>query len=80
MSINANQVVGGSAAPSIFGLALTVVKDCWLAFRERRAQAQTIATLRSLGDRDLKDIGLSRAEIESAVRGQSMRERMVRYY
>jgi uncharacterized protein YjiS (DUF1127 family) len=80
MSTYANQDVGETAAPSILGTGLAVLRDQWRAFREWRAQQQTIALLHSMNDRDLKDIGLTRAEIEPAVRGQSMRDRIIRYY
>ena len=80
MSTYAHQDVGQSPAPSILGSGLAIMRDRWRAFRERRAQQQTIAMLQSMSDRDLKDIGLTRAEIEPAVRGQSMRDRIVRYY
>ena len=81
MSTHATQaldVQSPATSASVAGLA--ILKNWWRAFRERRVQAQTIALLQSMNDRDLKDIGLARAEIEPAVRGPSMRDRIVRYY
>ena len=81
MSTHASQALEiQTAAPPgpISGLA--VLGRWWRAYLERRMQRQTIALLKSMSDRDLKDIGLTWAEIEPAVRGASMRGRIVRYY
>jgi len=44
-----------------------IVARCWRAFWDRRARYATEMLLHSLDDRTLKDIGLSRSEIGSAV-------------
>lgn len=58
------------------GFAVTVlrkvgcaVKLGWIAYLEWRVQRLAIRHLRSLSDRELKDIGISRDSIEPAVYG-----------
>jgi len=41
----------------------------WRTYAERRAQRLAAARLRSLSESQLKDIGISRGQIEFAVRG-----------
>lgn len=53
-----------SAGPSVAGGLLPRLASRYLAWRRRRA---TIAMLHGLDSRTLKDIGLARSEIESAV-------------
>lgn len=45
----------------------------WRAFWERQAQRSVEALLHALDERTLKDIGLSRGQIGSAVRGDYRR-------
>ena len=45
-------------------------KRAWAAFIAWRMQQAAIAYLQSMSDRELRDIGLSRAEIEFAVTGE----------
>jgi uncharacterized protein YjiS (DUF1127 family) len=40
------------------------VKRCWSALQERRKSEKLRAALYALPDRDLRDIGIARAEIE----------------
>ena len=47
------------------GVALT---RAWLAYLERRLYLQMSSGLYAMSDRELKDIGLSRAEIDAAIR------------
>lgn len=47
----------------------TALTRAWLAFLKRRAHRQACADLHAMSDRELWDIGLSRSEIEAAVRG-----------
>ena len=54
------------------------LKHWWTAFWLRRAQRATVAMLRSLDDRSLNDIGISRSEIESVVYAKQ-NERRVQY-
>ena len=48
------------------GAALT---RCWFAYLERRLHRLVSADLHAMSDRALKDIGLSRSEIDAAIRG-----------
>jgi uncharacterized protein YjiS (DUF1127 family) len=40
------------------------IQWCWTALQERRKRARLRTVLYALPDRDLRDIGISRAEIE----------------
>ena len=47
----------------------TALARCWFALVERRLHRLVSADLHAMSDRGLKDIGLSRSEIETAIRG-----------
>jgi uncharacterized protein YjiS (DUF1127 family) len=51
----------------------------WQAYMEHRAKRATVRILQSLDARTLKDIGVSRGEINSLVYGDG-RDRARRYY
>jgi uncharacterized protein YjiS (DUF1127 family) len=55
-------------ASRAFGV-LQLTQRAWAAYWAHRAERATVAMLRSLDDRALKDIGLDRSEIESVVYG-----------
>jgi uncharacterized protein YjiS (DUF1127 family) len=44
-----------------------VLRTCWNAFQARREHARARAMLYGMGDRGLKDLGLTRSEIGSAM-------------
>jgi uncharacterized protein YjiS (DUF1127 family) len=50
----------------------------WLAYINWRLEEAVINQLWSMNDRDLKDIGLTRSEITSAVKGDLTRDRTFR--
>ena len=50
---------------------LAVLKRWWSAYMIRRMETAAIDRLRSMSDRELKDIGLTRASIVPAVRVRS---------
>jgi uncharacterized protein YjiS (DUF1127 family) len=52
------------------GLAATL-KRWWVAYITWRIEQAAIALLWSMSDRELKDIGLTRSEITSAVSGEA---------
>jgi uncharacterized protein YjiS (DUF1127 family) len=48
---------------------LRALKRCWLAYMDWRLQQLAISRLRRMSNRELRDIGLIRSQIERAVRG-----------
>lgn len=54
-----------------------VLKRWWAAYMRRRAEHLAIARLHAMSDRQLRDIGIVRSEIEFAVRGDLERDRIV---
>ena len=63
---------------SIGRKAADLTRRVWVRYWTRRAAHATVAMLRSLDDRALKDIGLDRSEIESVVYCKGSGERRVR--
>ena len=57
---------GGSLASTM----LAALKRCWVAYMTWRIEMAAIATLRSMSEHDLNDLGLSRSGIEDAVKGR----------
>ena len=58
-----------------------ILKGWWVAYMNWRLQQLAISRLRSMGDRELKDIGISRAQIEVAARSDAASGPMFgRYY
>ena len=49
------------------------VRNLWIAYISWRLEQFAIRQLRSMGDRELNDMGIPRAEIESAVKGAALR-------
>jgi uncharacterized protein YjiS (DUF1127 family) len=47
-----------------------MVRRCWDAFARWRNEEAAITQLSSMSDRELRDIGLGRSEISSAVKGE----------
>lgn len=58
-----------SGACEFFGRMARVVRHGWTLYRAWYVQEATIAYLKTLSDRQLKDIGLTRSQIDCAVRG-----------
>jgi uncharacterized protein YjiS (DUF1127 family) len=52
------------------------LKRCWLAYMDWRLQQLTISRLMRMSDRELKDVGLTRSQIEVAVRGEAAKHPM----
>jgi uncharacterized protein YjiS (DUF1127 family) len=63
---------GGRARPRGSALVATV-KTWWIAYLTWRIERVAIAHLEAMSDRELEDIGLSRSQIESAVRGNAIK-------
>jgi uncharacterized protein YjiS (DUF1127 family) len=53
--------------------ALATLKRWWLAYMTWRIERAAIATLASMSDRDLNDLGIGRCGIPGAVKGQALR-------
>lgn len=51
---------------------VAALKRWWIAYMARRIEAAAIGRLRSMSDRELKDIGLVRSNIVPAVRGRML--------
>jgi uncharacterized protein YjiS (DUF1127 family) len=70
MSTTSNAALRGSAAGGGLLQAIgTTLRGSWAAYVARRQQRLAIDRLHAMSDHQLKDIGLSRSQIESAVRG-----------
>jgi uncharacterized protein YjiS (DUF1127 family) len=63
-----------TGAGSILGRLAAAPKRLCIAFITWRVQRMAVNHLRSMGDRELQDIGLSRSQIEGAVTGESARD------
>ena len=61
------------------GLAASL-KRWWLAYITWRTQRAAVTALRSMSDRELKDIGLTRSEITGAVKSEVTRNRTFSRY
>jgi uncharacterized protein YjiS (DUF1127 family) len=68
-----------AAETPLQGLIRTL-KRWWAAYIDWRLCQMAAAQLRSMSDRELKDIGLFRAQIEAAVRGDLARDPTLRRY
>lgn len=69
MSTIAGTPAHRSAAFEFLGRMAGALKHAWEAYYSWRIQEATIAYMGSFSDRQLKDIGLSRSQIDCAVRG-----------
>jgi uncharacterized protein YjiS (DUF1127 family) len=49
---------------------IATMKTWWMAYLTRRIQRVAIVQLEAMSDRELEDIGLTRSQIEWAVRGE----------
>jgi uncharacterized protein YjiS (DUF1127 family) len=59
---------------------LATIERWWLAYIAWRIERNAVAQLSALSDRALKDIGLSRSEVASAVRNSAARDRLLSLY
>jgi uncharacterized protein YjiS (DUF1127 family) len=59
-------------APSGFDPLPATLTRWWVAYMTWRIERAAITQLQSMGDRDLKDIGLTRSSITRAVRFQPL--------
>jgi len=68
-------VAHGMTRQSWVGGVASALKRRWLAYITWRMEQAAIAHLKSMSDRDLKDIGIARSQIEAAVKGSIDLER-----
>jgi uncharacterized protein YjiS (DUF1127 family) len=54
-----------------------ILRRWWAAYERRRVERLAIACLEAMTDRQLKDIGVTRSQIEFAVRGEPHRDRII---
>ena len=59
---------------------IATVKSRWMAYLIRRIERVAIIQLHAMSDRELRDIGLTRSQIEGAVRGQLDQRPFIRHY
>ena len=71
-------VAGGRSRPR--RSALAALKTWWTAYLTRRNEREAILQLHAMSDRELRDIGLTRSQIEGAVRGQLDQRPFIRHY
>ena len=65
------------ASPSRAWRVGIALKAWWAAYQRRRAEQRTIEHLRGMSDRELKDIGIVRSQIDFAVKRGVERDRRV---
>jgi uncharacterized protein YjiS (DUF1127 family) len=64
-------------APGVLAAAGAAIGGWWARHCARRKQNRAIEQLSAMSDRELRDIGVARAEIEGAVRGVRERDRLL---
>jgi uncharacterized protein YjiS (DUF1127 family) len=64
----------GSAPPARIG---RVLQGWWLAYMEWRLKRLATGLLHRMSDRELKDLGLTRSQIELAARGRAGRHTLL---
>ena len=67
----------GAASHKAEERPIGLLRSWWNAYWEHRSKRAAVVMLNALDDRNLRDIGLSRSEIESVVYGRH--DRRVRY-
>ena len=76
-TISSISTQGETAGSNLLQLLLSTAKRWWLAYLGWRIEQLMIARLRSMTDRQLKDIGIARSHIEFAVRNGAERDRIL---
>jgi uncharacterized protein YjiS (DUF1127 family) len=59
---------------------IATVKTWWMSYLTRRIERVAIIQLHGMCDRELHDIGLTRGQIERAVRGELVHRPFTRHY
>ena len=61
----------GSGSDTRHRMIGAALKGWWMAYVNWRMERLAVSRLHAMSDRELKDMGVSRAQIEFAVRGES---------
>jgi uncharacterized protein YjiS (DUF1127 family) len=77
MSTSTVSTQGETIASSLAHLFSSAAKRSWVAYRGWSTEQLTVARLRSMSDRQLKNIGVARSEIEFAVRNRLERDHIL---
>ena len=80
MSTNSTTTASQAGSGRISGRLAAALKSLWTAFIAWRQRQAALAHLQAMSDRELRDIGLSRSQIECAVTGERARDRVGRHY
>ena len=81
MSTTSNAILPRAAINEAFPRATgSTLKRWWAAYMTWRVERWAIARLSEMSDRQLKDIGVVRSQIEFAVRGKTERDPIVSRY
>ena len=81
MSIVSNSMMPREAqVGTFFRAAGKAVRNWWVAYINWRLEQFAIGRLRSMSDRELRDIGIPRSAIEAAVRGADLQSTLTRYH
>ena len=74
--------IPGVSGTSASGWLGAVLKRWWVARMQRRLEGLAIRQLRAMSDRELRDIGVVRSQIEFCVRAERNRDRdhALRYF
>jgi uncharacterized protein YjiS (DUF1127 family) len=72
-------IAGGRSRPRRSAL-IAALRTWWTAHLTRRSEREAILQLHAMSDRELRDIGLARSQIEGAVRGQLDQRPFARHY
>jgi uncharacterized protein YjiS (DUF1127 family) len=76
MSRISNRAMRDPVANPFLGGPGRALRRWWIAYINWRLQHSAIARLKSLSDRELNDVGLSRVQIQFAVMGEAARDVM----
>jgi uncharacterized protein YjiS (DUF1127 family) len=79
-TISSTTACRNSVGSGIFGRLAAAPKRLLTAFITWRAMQAACTHLRSMSDRELADIGLSRSQIECAVTGERARDHLYSRY
>ena len=74
MSTNSGLAMQRAGAGAIVHAAGDAIARWWIAYTNWRVEQWAIGQLQAMSDRQLKDVGIARSQIEFAVRGAGARD------